>query len=133
MIDLEALAVRRAAEQMATVDVAAEAHRHDPWAIKPTQYVGRPMRRKSNRRCWECGKGATRGGYCHKHYKLVLSGRAVDSDQIPTVREESRMVVLLQRLRSRVPAASASVEAPAPSPSSPGAAVDGGGSGGRAS
>jgi hypothetical protein len=124
---LEALAVRRAEEQLATLDLAAEVGRHDCWAIKPGDVIGRDRKRKP-RQCFACERKATHdGGYCHKHWKQVSQGRPVDCDRLPTEREVARMTRILLALEGRpgtfVPYPRA---ASAPSPGSAGSGSGGG-------
>ena len=50
-MNLELLAVRRADEQLATIDFSAEGGRHDPWAIQHVRrFAGRRRRRRRRRR-----------------------------------------------------------------------------------
>jgi hypothetical protein len=115
---LEALAVRRAEEQLATLDLSAEWGRHDRWAIKPGEVISRDRKRKP-RRCWACDrKGTYSGGYCHKHWKQVSAGKPVDCDRLPSLREQERMTRILLSLERRpgvfvpYPRALVRVEAP---------------------
>ena len=79
MIDLEAIQVRRAAEQLRCLDFSGEGGRRDSWAIRPSQYVGR-KRAATRRHCLACDQRATHHGYCHSHYKKILKGVALDRD-----------------------------------------------------
>lgn len=79
---LEAIAIRRADEQMRAIRMD-EPVTHDRSAIAPSEYQGRAdgrNKRPKRDRCLACDRKPTHGSYCKRHWERWRRGVPVDSE-----------------------------------------------------